>query len=473
LAIPNPSKKSLWPELKKLTSFGACEGISRGLNWGLMVLLPLILLPDEYGIVGLTVPLIMIGGNILRLGQSRTILRYYYNHREKGRFVLFQITLWAGISVFCLVVLASLKLVSIDSLLGLSVFPHLFLTGLCIALTNLIFIGATVARAEQNTVDFARFRIGENSLKAIFVLLLSYLVPRASSYLVGFIIGSGLLGVWTFRYLKARSSGPQLPAGVIRQHLLFGLPFVFHMIATNLLNFVGRFQVRTYLDTDSVGIFTLATTLGFSLTIGASILAVYFEPRIYREAGDQEASSFWLSVFSWSALIFGSAASLFALLVLPLALKQFYPPEYLAVLPHLPILFAASLIRVFYLQGNYRLALIEKPGWILAVTVVSLMAHFLLNLYLIPARGLDGAIMSYFISVIVLSLSLLLLSVMVSPRGSTGLSTLLPYLPTIAVLLAIGLIGGNRFQIPFFGALVFICAIGLGSVIRKKGNYSL
>ena len=117
-------------------------------------------------------------------------------------------------------------------------------------------------------------------------------------------------------FLRGKVGG-QADRAVVAQLLLFGWPFVFHILSANILSYFSRFFLEVYSTTKDVGVFTFAFTLGSGLYVGYAALGTYFEPRIYSHADDKPRCEQWLALYTYATIAISSLGGAALLLVYP------------------------------------------------------------------------------------------------------------------------------------------------------------
>ena len=397
-------------ELSRIASFGFGEGVARALNWGLLALLPLILHSSlEYGRVGLIVSIEMIISNLTIMGLDRAILRFYSLEDSSRNLIRSVLTLWAMLSWIPFALVLLLLPTNIDTFFGIPLFPHLLLLSMTIAFFNLHLLCVCIGRARRQLGTFLRFRVGYVALKFIFVLILAAIFGNSLSYIIGVSISSILMLFLIVHYLKGIGIGHSSRT-LIGQMLIFGWPFIFHVISGNVISYFSRFFLEVYNTTMDVGIFTFAYTLGGGLYIGYAVLGTYFEPRIYSHSNNIPRCEKWLMFYTRACIALSTFVGMMLLLAYPY-LTPYLHPDYSQAFPVISMVMATFLLAPLYLQGNYRLTAHRKTGYIAIASLFGACISIIFNFMLIPSRGLWGAAMAMYISNFVLMVGILTASI--------------------------------------------------------------
>lgn len=237
------------------------------------------------------------------------------------------------------------------------------------------------------------------SLKAVFALWLFGVVLSLAVSL--FAMGKEI-GYFLFKVKK-------ISALIIKKALAFGLPLVPVIACSQIIAVADRYMINHFIDTSSVGIYSLAYSLvGVVFTLSIIIQNVFYP----------YFAELWNKRKNWSILL--NAMLKYSLMVLlPLSAGLFVlrkevitlisGPKYLAGAPIIIVLISyplfLSLIEIF----NKNLLLRGKTKLMACIYLIGAIINIILNLILIPTHGLYGAayatIASYFV-MLVLSCSI-------------------------------------------------------------------
>ncbi len=397
-------------DIQQIVSFGTVEGLSRALNWSTMALLPLLLRStEEYGRVGLLVAIEMLVANVSLMGMNRAVLRFYANDESPGTLLRSILTIWAALAWLPLAGVLLLRFTGREAVFGIPLVPHLLLLSLIVAIFNLNFLCISIGRAQRNLAIFLRFRLCYVGLKFVCVLLMARLLGHSLSYVFG--VGVSVLAMLIFivPFLCSRVGG-RSDRAVVGRLLIFGWPFVFHVISGNILSYFSRFFLQVYSTAEDVGVFTFAFTLGSSLFIVYATLNTYFEPRIYSHADDKPRSERWLGYYTKICVALAAAGGAILLLLYPYLLS-YLPADYARARPIIAMIMATVLVQPLYLEGNYRLTVYQKTHHIALSSLLAAGLNVTFNFLLIPSYGIWGAaivlyVSSFFRSVYILAISM-------------------------------------------------------------------
>ena len=85
--------------------------------------------------------------------------------------------------------------------------------------------------------------------------------------------------------------------------LTFSWPFIFHGLALNLLNNVDKFIIASYMDLNSVGLYTFVYSFGSMIVFSFLGITVYIEPLIYKTQDEIQRNTI-LNKFIFFGMIF-------------------------------------------------------------------------------------------------------------------------------------------------------------------------
>ena len=454
--------------IKNLITYGFGESFARGINWLILAILPLFTTsPEEYGMVGLIVALEGIATSIFIAGQDRSVLRFYFHEKHRAPFLF---TVYA----LCLLIVAPLFIgvvgarVTVVYLAGIPVFPHLFLLVGAILFLNLNKVYLAVLRVEENPNEYIKVRIGFAVLKLAFVLIIIQKATGSLAYVSSVLIAAGAVFVITLPGVKKRIAF-RFDRAQAKRLWVFGWPFMFHVMGGNLLAFADRFMLEWYLDLAAVGTYTLAYTLGSAVVFIYGSMAIYFEPLIYKKAGETEVAEKIMALYAMACILFGALWGLGILVALPYLVANVWGEEYIALLSIAPIILAAHLLMPVYLQANYRLTLHEKTRVLATGTVIAAISNILLNIVLIPHSGVAGAATATYISLFILGVIVLVASVQFTGVTWKEIRSLPVLFCTLGATLTMVIVPMDVLNIPVF---IFLALITGGVLYLSKPQFA-
>lgn len=389
---------------KKFFSYTAAEGLSKALNWLTIAILPLVLAPKEYGLVGLLVAIEGVVSTITLIGQEKAIFRFYnpsqinvlkYSLQLVTLFVLILIAASCGIYI------------SRQQIFGIAIFPHLLVFIISILFYNQARLLMAISRITDNPGMFWKTRALYQVIKIVAVFALAFWRRDGLCYIYGCFI-AGL--IFVIIYIKLIASNYKPIRNIIKfdKHaimlLSFGVPLIFHAMSGNILSYADRFFVNGYLNSRQLGVYTFVYSLGSSIFFFYGTVASYFEPLTYKYHNNKNSYQVVLKFYLIFVLLFAGVMALliqlaFKPLILPMVSK-----DYGLGYDCLKFILAAHLLIPFYTIANYELAVINRTKFIATSTVLSAIFNLTLNFFIIPKIGITGAAISTFLTYFFLSI---------------------------------------------------------------------
>lgn len=383
--------------LKKILSYGLVEGVSKGLNKALLLILPFYLLTPDYGKIGLIVASETIIPFICLLGFERATLRFY---SFKNDFKSFSSTIFSSIAVTHMVMLVLaiiLYLFGITSIMGLDLFPDIFLLIIFVFLQGRNLVKFNMLRVSENHKSYFQGRIFYQITKFVLILSLVLITSSYLYYLIGGIIAALLTNLLIFKSSVDKDKGWDVETFNIL--IAFSWPLIFHGVSKNLLGNIDRFLLKYYMELDSVGIYTLAYAIGSVITFAYVGISVFLEPLIYKE-GDLARRTTLMDKFLTISITIGSICYAIILLSAFFIIPRIYNDQFDESLVYVPLIALSHLFMPFYLKSNYKLLYDKESLKIAVLSSICLVINILLNVVLIPFYGIFGSVLATFSSYI-------------------------------------------------------------------------
>lgn len=372
--------------LKKILSYGVVEGLAKGLNKLILLLLPFFLDKSEFGKIGLLISLELLLPFVTLLGFERVVLRFYQSvDSYKG----FKKTIFSSIAlthVAIAVIIGIFYITGQKEIFGLDIFPDLYLLILLVYLQGRNQIILNTYRVSENHKKYFNSRLILQIGKFILVIGLVYLTKSYLAYVIGGII----IGLIINLYHNIKMPGEHYEYRTFKSFFLFSWPFIFHGIAGNLLGNADKFILEDFMSLSDVGLYTFATSIGSMMIFAYVGVSVYMEPLLYK-AKDTVEFERVIAKFLIYALCLGLVA-LFGIVVISEYVLQYFYDGYRSVFRYIPIIGLAYILYPFYLSSNYRLIYKKKTSIIAVLSVTASILNILLNFLLIPKYGITAAI---------------------------------------------------------------------------------
>lgn len=381
--------------LKKILSYGFVEGIAKGLNKLVLLLLPFFLDTVSFGKVGLIISLETLLPIVTLLGFERAILRFY---SFKADIKCFDKTINVSVNLshlLCFIVLGLLYLFGIRSLFSLDIFPDLILLLVLVYFQSNNLLILSRLRVSEKHREYFKSRLILQVGKFLLIIGFIYLTKSYLGYLIGGIVITAIVNL-TFK-IKAIGQERQIFNKETFKYLFaFSWPFIFHGIAINLLGNADKFVLERYLSLAEVGQYTFVYSIGSMIVFGFIGISVYLEPLIYK--ADEIKKEKYIKDY----LIYGNIIFLFffflIMFISHFVIDKFYTGSYLEVSYLIPLISLAFVLYPYYLTANYRMIYDKRTKLIAVLSIASCILNIGLNIVLVPRIGLYASVLVTFIS---------------------------------------------------------------------------
>jgi O-antigen/teichoic acid export membrane protein len=390
--------------LKKFFSYTAAEGLSKALNWLSIALLPLVLSPKEYGIVGLLVAIEGVVSTITLIGQEKAIFRF---HNPKSFNVLkYSFQLVTLFLILIMLISGGVYLLK-KELFNIPIFPHLIVFLVSILFYNQARLLMSFSRITENAAMFWKTRALYQIIKIVAVFILAYWFKSGLSYIYGCFAAGFIFFIIYARLIYSNYKPLQSLVKFDKNTILllgFGVPLIFHAMSGNILSYADRFFVNGFLDSKQLGIYTFVYSLGSSIFFFYGTVASYFEPLTYRHHDNKAAYQTILKFYLVFVLICAGVLAFSIKCSFEPIILKYVSKDYILGINCLGYVLAAHLIIPFYTVANFELAVINKTKFIATSTVLSAMVNIGLNFLFIPKMGIVGGAISTFCTYLFLAL---------------------------------------------------------------------
>jgi O-antigen/teichoic acid export membrane protein len=369
------------------------------------VMLPIytrFLTPADYGILELLGMTIDVIGMIAGIGLVAGVFKFYSAEDDAATKRSVMSTAEIGVMV----------LATVTSLIGLAVAPFLshLLFGahanvlyvrlffLLYFLQNFEQIPLLLLRAENRAVLFVTLNvlklIMQLSLNILFVVHLRMGIEGVllSSIITGIVVAIGLTA-----YL-VRRVGIGFRMHNFREMLAFGSPLVLWSLGSFVLVFSDRFFLNHYIDTASVGIYSLAYKFAFVLSaLAATPFQTVWDVQRFEVAKRPDGAEIFGRVFLYMNVIVGSVGLAIIVFVHDFLLTM-SDPSFLSAYRLVPLLIAAQIVFIWAAYWNFGIFMSGDTKWMARGTFVLVPLTLGLNFALIPRYGVFGAAWATFVA---------------------------------------------------------------------------
>ena len=364
-------------------------------------LLTRLLSVDQYGVVSLTLRLVLLLVVLSKCGLQYSAARFYdaakSDATEQRRFYSTLLLCPAIISVLFsavyVAVVCSSRALSKDTLL----FHCLLLAPLAVVLRTTQSMLLSFLRNEGRS---RLHTIIEVSTKVTAVVAFAALAiggqHRAFSVLLAVIVGECL--VVAVQLVDVLRRGlihvSAVDWDLIRTSLMFGLPLIAYELSSLVLDSADRLIVQRYMGDHSLGLYSAAYGISGYLQdvvmtpLNLALFPVYM--RLWNEQGKEETARFLSTALSWflviAFFIVGASTLCSRDTLLLLASRRFAGSENLLL-----VLVPGLMIYALHIFFNVGLILQKRTTLTAAIAVIAAIINIGANLILIPRFGLMGA----------------------------------------------------------------------------------
>ncbi|MBN1253252.1 MAG: oligosaccharide flippase family protein [Bacteroidales bacterium] len=385
----------------QLKTYAVSETLAKGLNWVLLLALPKLISIENFGIISLIIAFENLILPISLNGQNVTILRFFdrfKNHKNSFFKSIFKIFLKWNLIIIPIILVISLILYKSGTFI-IIIFSVPLLAYREIILNYL--------RVISDTKRYFKIRVSFQVLKFIFIVSLAFIYPESHYiYPIGLLFAVIISVIQIFVFLKTEINFKLIKNSkdnLSKVFFLFGFPIIFHSLSNAVSMYINRYMIQYFMDEHSVGVFSFAYSLSFSLFFILYIGSLIFQPLLYKSKKADAKSEKNLTIYTNGVFIIISVASIVLWFLFPYIL-QYYKSDYLKSESVFKTLILATLFIPFYHQGNYRLTLKNKTHLLPIASGIAAFFNIILNIILIPKIGIVGAAYSTLISNIVIML---------------------------------------------------------------------
>jgi len=398
-SIRVPARASAWYVISGI--------VARGIGFFGTPIFTRLLSPEEYGLFPLYTTWFSVISVFATLELTGGVIHRGLQKFKQNRDKLISSSFWLialSFSVFCILYFTFSD--KINGITGLSTSVTVFLL-IQIILNSLVNLYTSKERFDYNYKTVALINLSVAVLNPIIsVLLIELANIRAEARIIGGIISLTLVAIpILFRLLKR---GSIIPSPTLMKFLLrFNLPLLPHYIAVSLILRTGEIAVGRIFGQAALGKYSVAMSVGMSLTMITNGISSALGPWILRKLGakqNREIAELIFTVTKGLALLclflLSVAPEIFAIAT-PESYRDALGAAYPLVLTVIPMFLSGTVMtaELYYEKSGYS----SVSGIIAAIISISL--SFLLLPYLSYAFAGVFALVSYLILTMLNTLS--------------------------------------------------------------------
>ncbi len=399
-------------------TFAIAQILTKASGFLLIPIYTRFLTTTDYGIIGYLQVIMQVLSTILMFGFYGAQTRFYYDYKykpeEMGSFLY-------SINIYLLVVL--FLVCSFFTFYGENVFgpfidkksipfnPYwiLILWIVFFQIFNQIVISYYLCRKNFKrcaTLQYVNFLITTTCIIYFIVVLREGALGQIKGLLIG-----NFLFFTLFYWDYAKNFRLKFSFNKLKYALSFGLPVVFHLLASVSLNFIDRVILERYVSLADLGIYTLGYQVGMVMSVLVNSFNQAWAPNYYDLMKDKNLNHswhvkrvfyIWLGVIGTICLI-GSMWSKELLLFLT-------PAKFHKSAQIVPIIIFSYVINGLYFFAVNPILFFKKTKFLPFTTGTAAILNIMLNFLLIPKYGIMGAAYATVISFMFMAVSVYLIS---------------------------------------------------------------
>ena len=379
--------------------------------------------PEVYGLFSLTLIIIGIFMAFSSFGLSGGLLRFIPIYRAKGQEekisylikISQRILLVSGIfSVIILWILSDFIATNIFHDPELILFLRIFALAVPISLFSGMYFALIRSYEKIKAYSFG-VNILQNASKLIMVIIFIFMGMKFAevvslSYILALFLG--LVFAYLYSRIKLSKKFTEKAhisklekRGLLRKVLRYSWPLVLVGIIGSIMLWIDTILIGYFQDSYWVGIYNAAIPIAILLGMSQEIFIQMFFPMITREMYAKKLKTvkeLSKQVTKWIFII--NLPGLALILLFPgVFITFFFGSEYLLASNALRLLALGYFVYYTSTISSNLLLSRGKSKLILVNIVIASMANFLLNYFLIPVYGINGAAFSTFISLVILA----------------------------------------------------------------------
>lgn len=419
--------------IKELVSDSAVYGLSsvvaRFLNYLLVPFYTGFFEPAAYGVISLIYASIVFLNVLFTFGMESAYIRYA-TEREKSKdvFRTIQSALFVVGSIMAL-----LMLVGSGWLMGLMSLEGEGASTVYILLIGILWFDtlSSVPYAELRLLRKSFTYAGYRIINVLINLTLNiYLVAGLGwgieAVLWSNVIASGVTAAGLWIYTRAQLVG-QFDMAILKQALLFGLPFVPNGLGFAVNEVIDRFFLNSmdpehiqqiygiaYSPEDITGIYNACYKLAIFMLLSVQMFRMAWQPFFMKYSKSEDNAQLFAGVYDWfnilSATIF-MMVSLFvveiAAINVPILNGSLIDSRYWEGLSVVPVLLLAYWFQGWFVVFSAGIFIKDQTAKLPFITIVGAVITLILNFLLVPIMGMMGAAIATLVCYGVISLILL------------------------------------------------------------------
>jgi len=354
------------------------------------------LLPEEYGILAYTSSVVAFLFVLSILSLNTYIIRFYFDFDPDDE--MSRRKLIGNVFVFMLIFNSAMTAVAliigpwVVAYYGVDVpfYPYFILALLGNFFNVLSVVPMAVYRIKKQAGIFIVLSVSRAVLQTVVALVLVVGFEVGVIGVYWSVVGVGAAYAWVYFVVIYRHGIFTLDVAQIRRALAFSLPIIPAAMSHLVIDLADRIMLESRVTLDRLGLYSVAYTLGFGMTVVIQGGYKAFEPELFQAHGTKGFVGVYDRIkrtFLFVVMVAGAGLALFS----PELLLVMTSPRFHDASGIVPIVVLAACLRAVGML--FSIMLIASKHTVLSTVVVVLGAvvNVSTNLVLIPTFGIVGA----------------------------------------------------------------------------------
>lgn len=394
--------------IKDTSIYAIGDVLTKGIGFFAIIFYAHFLSKDEMGVYGYVLVIIGFFSTFLILGVDNAYARYFFEYKSKKEKQLLTTTLFLFLSFWSIITLI-LPLIFVDAI-SLSLLETkeyslvFFLAFLSIPLKLIVSLSNQALRNQFKTKQFIIY----NFFTAFIMIVGSIFLLQFTSFGIGAIFLGLIIAdilVLPFRIYAIKDLFVfSVDFSILKKILDYGVPFLPATIAYWIFSSADRVMLESISGLESVGIYTVAVTLGGIMSILASAIGQAWSPhaiKIYEEDKEKARELYrrFLNVLIALSLFIIFCASMIG----RESILLLFPIEYTSAFYPMLLLLVGVGFKITGQVTAAGIGLAKKTIYLVYITLFVAIVNIILNYILIPLYGETGAAIATMISFFILT----------------------------------------------------------------------
>lgn len=266
-----------------------------------------------------------------------------------------------------------------------------------------------ITRNNNKPYQFAFFSIGKNMLEAILTLIFVMLFlwsweGRLGSATLAPVV-LALVSIYCFSRWKLIEK--TIDWKLVKKIAVLSFPFIFERLSIFVMNQADRYFIDNYRETSDVGLYGLASQIGYIIFLVVGSLNSAYQPHIFKKMSEGLKQKIHKTT-GWYVLACTATVALM-FIGIPLLFRFFIGKEYAGAEKYCYLVCTGYFMWGIYNAFQPYLIYLQKNRQILAIAILGMGTSLALNFYMVRKYGAQGAAITTIITYSVMAVSCFLL----------------------------------------------------------------